>query len=169
MMQFLYTDRFTLIKQNTTLGRLRELHQLMALAKSFQLPPLQKMVVATFAKSKLLTSISVLTFFDWAEDMFYEELDHIDGPFKRYFSQTAPTLLRSNTLGLGRTSKGKTQDEDPQEVLDKLLGQVKLGGSYGVELFRAMHSVGSPSLFWLFIPASIGGHSSTNAYASPWP
>ena len=141
MMQFLYKDRFNLIKQNTTLGRLRELHQLMALAKSFQLPLLQKQVVATFAKSNLMSKITILTFFDWAEDMFYGELDHINGPFKRYFQHSVPTLLRDNVLGNGRSSQRNTNDEGPQEVLDKLLVQVQMGGAYSAELFRAMHQV----------------------------
>ena len=32
---------------------------------------------------------------DWAEDMYYEELDHEKGPFKVYLSKIAPTLMKA--------------------------------------------------------------------------
>ena len=140
--QYLYTDRFKLVRQNTNLGRLRELHELMALAKILQLRPLQKQVVATFAKSNLINKISIWTFFDWAEDMYYEELDFQKGPFQKYFAHNAPDLLKNSFLGRERIVQGQVVDEDSNYLRDKIMDQVKTGGTYAMEMFKIMHDVG---------------------------
>lgn len=139
--QYLYMDKFKLIKQNTNLGRLRELHELMALAKILQLRPLQKQIVATFAKSNLINKISIWTFFDWAEDMYYEEIDFQKGPFQKYFAHNAPDLLKNSFLGRERIVQGQVVDEPPHELRDKIMLQVKTGGAYAMEIFSIMHDV----------------------------
>ena len=139
--QYLYMDKFKLIKQNTNLGRLRELHELMALAKILQLRPLQKQVVATFAKSNLINKISIWTFFDWAEDMYYEEIDFQKGPFQKYFAHNAPDLLKNSFLGRERVVQAQVIDEPPHELRDKIMLQVKSGGAYAMEMFSIMHDV----------------------------
>lgn len=64
-------------------------------------------------------------FFDWAEDMWYEELDHEKGPFKVYFARVAPMLMR----GAGPS------------VVGELRGMVKQGGGFAEEILGAVFQV----------------------------
>ena len=134
MLQYLYKDKFNMLKHTAVMARLKEFHELMSLAKHFQLPGLQKQVVANFSKSRLLSRVKAAMFFDWAEDMYYEELDHESGPFKNYFERVAPGLLQ----------KGKEQvkaGEGDDGLMDAVLEMVKQGGGYAAELFKAAHAV----------------------------
>ena len=126
MMQYLYKDKFQLSRAKTTaIARIAEIKELFSLAKHYQLEGLQKQIVKMFSSSKMLAKISPATFFDWAEDMYYEEIDHENGPFKDYFAQVAPNLMR--TL-------------EPAVIKD-LCRMIKLGGGFAEELFKATHSV----------------------------
>ena len=125
MLQYLYNDKFNLSKQNTAMLRIKEIHELMSLAKHYVLPGLQKQIVKLFSNSKLLSKITLGTFFDWAEDMYYEELDHENGPFKQFFSRVSPPLL-------------KDMDE---AMIENLVKMVKQGGGFAEELFKAAHNV----------------------------
>ncbi|KAL9100484.1 MAG: hypothetical protein Q9163_004139 [Psora crenata] len=131
LLQYLYRDQFVSLNLSSVLGTLKEFHELMSLAKHFQLPGLQKLVVQTFQKSKLLTKVDALTFFDWGEDMYYEELDHEKGPFKKYFERVAPTMIKEAMV------KGGSRGLD-KGLMTKLLEMVKLGGGYAEELFKAV-------------------------------
>ncbi len=73
----------------------------------------------------MIAKITPAAFFDWAEDMYYEELDHENGPFKVFFARVAPALMRC---------------VDPSVSKD-LCRMVKLGGGFAEELFKAMHAV----------------------------
>ena len=127
MLCYLYTDKFQMSKKKgiTTAARLEELKELMSLAKYYELPDLQKQVVQVFKTSKLITQIPRAKFFDWAEDMYYEELDHKDGPFKVYFSMVAPSLL-------------KGMDEECKKSLAEMMNH---GGGFAAQLFIAATTV----------------------------
>ncbi|KAL2037765.1 hypothetical protein N7G274_009490 [Stereocaulon virgatum] len=128
MLQFLYKDRFNLTADPpkpappiTAIERMREIHELFSLAKHYQLPNLQKQVVKLFSHARMLSKVTPATFFDWAEDMYYEELDHDVGPFKAYFSRVAPVMLR----------------EAKEETLTELYRMTAQGGGFSCELFKA--------------------------------
>ena len=128
MLQFLYKDKFLLSKNNTKPeGRLGEYKELMSLAKHYVLPSLQKQIVKFFSSSKILSKIPSGDFFDWAEDMYYEELDHEDGPFKMYFAKVAPMLVK----------------EADEVTMKGLVPMVKLGGGFAEQLFIAAAAVKS--------------------------
>ena len=131
MLQYLYKDKFLLSKhKKSTDERLGELKELMSLAKHYVLPDLQKQVVKFFSSSKILSKISHGRFFEWAEDMYYEELDHENGPFKVYMSKVAPTIMRE--------ANAATRKE--------LVGMVKQGGGFAEQLFIAAATVRPSSL-----------------------
>ena len=132
MLCYLYTDKFQMSKNKstTTSERLDELKELMSLAKYYQLPDLQKQVVQVFKTSKLITQIPRAEFFDWAEDMYYEELDHENGPFKIHFSMVAPNLLK----GLDEACKSS------------LTAMANRGGGFAQQLFIAATTVSSSML-----------------------
>ena len=134
MLQFLYKDKFLLSKNNTKPeGRLGEYKELMSLAKHYVLPNLQKQIVKLFSSSKILSKIPPGNFFDWAEDMYYEELDHGDGPFKLYFAKVAPMLVK----------------EADETTMQGLIPMIKLGGGFAEQLFIAAAAVKSQcSTFW---------------------
>ena len=122
MLQFLYKDKFLLSKnKNTPVERLGEFKELMSLAKHYILPGLQKSVVKLFSSSTLLAKVPSGTFFDWAEDMYYEELDHEHGPFKVYLSKVSPMLI-------------KGADEATRKALARM---IKQGGGFAEQLFVA--------------------------------
>ena len=126
MLQYLYKDHFQLSKsKSSALARIAEIHELFSLAKHYMLPGLQKQIVKLFSGSKMLAKITPTTFFDWAEDMYYEELDHENGPFKSYFARVAPALLCTVEPGL----------------VNDLCRMVKMGGGFAEELFKASHTV----------------------------
>lgn len=128
MLQFLYKDNFLLSKnKKTPEGRLEEFKELMSLAKHYDLPGLQKQVVKLFSSSKILGKVPPGTFFDWAEDMYYEELDHDKGPFKLYFSKIAPVLM-------------KGADE---ATMKDMVRMIKQGGGFAEQLFIAATTVSS--------------------------
>ena len=127
MLCYLYTDKFQLSKNKSTTARLDELKELMSLAKHYRLPDLQKQVVQVFKTSKLITQVPRAKFFDWAEDMYYEELDHENGPFKTYLSIVGPTLLK----GMDETCKRS------------VAAMVNQGGGFAEQLFIAATTVGS--------------------------
>ena len=135
MLQFLYKDKFLLSKNKTSPhDRLKELGELMSLAKHYGLPGLQKQIIKLFSSSKILSKITPGVFFDWAEDMYSEEIDHENGPFKMYFSRVAPTLI-------------KTVDEATKNELKRMVAQ---GGGFAEQLFNAAVTVGSLCLHFLF-------------------
>ena len=129
MLQFLYKDKFLLSKnKNTPAERLGEFKELMSLAKHYVLPSLQKQIVKLFSNGKILHKIPPGHFFDWAEDMYYEELDHDNGPFKLYLSKIGPTLM-------------KTVDEGTMKQLARMVNQ---GGGFAEQLFVAAATVSPP-------------------------
>ena len=130
MLCYLYTDKFQMTKNKSTTARLDELKELMSLAKYYKLPDLQKQVIQVFKTSKLVTQIPRAKFFDWAEDMYYEELDHENGPFKIYFSTVAPSLL-------------KGMDEECKHSLTTMVSH---GGGFAEQLFIAATTVRSSML-----------------------
>ena len=132
MLCYLYTDKFQMSKSkgSTTTARLDELKELMSLAKYYKLPDLQKQVVQVFKTSKLITQIPRAKFFDWAEDMYYEEIDHKNGPFKIYFSIAAPDLL-------------KGMDEECKRSVAAMVNQ---GGGFAEQLFIAATTVSLSTL-----------------------
>ncbi|CAF9938665.1 MAG: hypothetical protein ALECFALPRED_007814 [Alectoria fallacina] len=122
MLQFLYKDKFLMSEnKNTALARLGELKELMSLAKHYVLPSLQKQVVKLFSSSKILGEVAPGVFFDWAEDMYHEELDHDNGPFKVYFSKVAPMLMKGAN----------------EATWKDLARMVKQGGGFAQQLFVA--------------------------------
>ena len=126
MLQFLYKDKFLLSKtKSTSEARLGEFKEIMSLAKHYVLPGLQKQVVKLFSSSKILEKVSPATFFDWAEDMYYEELNHDNGPFKVYLAKVAPPLM-------------KTAD---QATMNDLVPMIKQGGGFAEQLFIAAAAV----------------------------
>ena len=146
MLQFLYKDKFLLSKnKHTPAERLGEFKELMSLAKHYVLPNLQKQIVKLFSSSKILYKIPPSHFFDWAEDMYYEEIDHENGPFKVYLSRIAPTLM-------------KTADEGTMKQMARMVNQ---GGGFAEQLFVAATNVSPPlyqnglilGLFILFLQA----------------
>lgn len=129
MIEYLYKDKFTLQKGVRGVGeRMMEFKELMSLAKFYGLPGLQGLVVGMFQKGRFMGKLNARSFFDWAEDMYYEELDHESGPFKAFFSRAAPVLIRGMA----------------GEVLEEVLGMVQQGGGFAKELFKASLTV------WLF-------------------
>lgn len=140
MLQFLYKDKFPLSQtKGTPSERLGEFKELMSLAKHYVLPDLQKQIVKLFSSSKILSKIPPGRFFDWAEDMYYEELDHDSGPFKLYLSRVAPTLIKGVDEG----------------TMKELVGMVSQGGGFAEQLFIAAATVSSLCLItfglWLSI------------------
>ncbi|CAD6590624.1 MAG: hypothetical protein ASARMPRED_004941 [Alectoria sarmentosa] len=122
MLQFLYKDKFLMSKnKNTAFARLGELKELMSLAKHYVLPSLQKQVVKLFSSSKILGEVAPGVFFDWAEDMYHEELDHDNGPFKVYFSKVAPMLMKGAN----------------EATMKDLVRMIKQGGGFAEQLFIA--------------------------------
>ena len=143
MLQFLYKDKFSLTKNKTTLiARLEEFKELMSLAKHYVLPSLQKQVVKLFSSSKILAKIPPGSFFDWAEDMYYEELDHEKGPFKVYLSKVAPMLM-------------KAADEATRKDLVRM---IKSGGGFAEQLFIAATTVRSLCVMMLGLEAKWSRH-----------
>ena len=136
MLSYLYRDKFQMSKNKSTsiFTRLDELKELMSLAKYYKLPDLQKQVVQVFKASKLVTQIPRAKFFDWAEDMYYEELDHKNGPFKIYMSIAAPDLL-------------KGMDDECKRSLASMVNQ---GGGFAEQLFIAATTVSPSMLSGLF-------------------
>ncbi len=126
MLEYLYNDRVQLTKsQPSASARMDEIRELFSLAKYYLLPELQKHVVKLFSDSNILNKVTSAKFFDWAEDMYSEELDIENGPFKSYFALVAPTLLCKVTPGL----------------MEEVCRMVKVGGTFAVELFKACHRV----------------------------
>lgn len=126
MVSYLYSGKFKLKgKQETAILRIQEIHELFSLAKHFVLPELPKMAVRHFSSSKMLAKITAATFFDWAEDMYYEELDRQNGPFATYFRRVAPMLLKSLD----------------KACVNDLCRVVSDGGRFCGELFSAAYAV----------------------------
>jgi len=135
MLQFLYTEHFTLLRPTAAEARCKEFYNLMGLARHYQLPDLQKLVVSCFQKSKILGKIKPEEFFKWAEDMWYEEIDHETGSFRGLFMRVAPGLLR-----------GAQPD-----VFEGLMVMVSCGGGFAEALLRACSAVRG-ILFRLVLP-----------------
>ena len=125
MLQYLYKDQFKLTKWKSTEARLKEIHELMSLAKHYLLPDLQKQVVALFSKSKMISKMTPTRYFDWAEDMFYEDIDHENGAFKTYLARVAPSMIK----------------ELEEAKMKELFQMVKSGGGFAEELFKAVYEV----------------------------
>lgn len=129
MVEYLYKDKFTLSKnKDTAVQRLAEIQELFSLAKHYVLPDLQRQVVRLFSASKFLQKVHASTFFDWAEDMYYDELDHRNGAFKVYLMRVGPALMR----GLG------------EDVIKDIGRMVKNGGAFAEDLFMAAYQVRFP-------------------------
>ena len=134
-MGYLYSDQFKTLecnKQKKMIGhRMKEIHEVMSLAKYYDMPGLQKDIMRVVVKERILQKVNAAAFFDWAEDMWYEEMDTGNGPFAKYLQRHAPTMLLSAT------------DKDFKSMM-KFIGG---GGGYVKEIFWAMHKVGcQPSL-----------------------
>ncbi|KAK4694868.1 hypothetical protein P7C71_g2776, partial [Lecanoromycetidae sp. Uapishka_2] len=121
MVAYLYTNDFKLKSSRTAILRVQEIHELFSLAGHFQLPELQRKAVKTFSGNKMLAKVTSATFFDWAEDMYYEELDKEKGPFVTYFRRVTPMLLQ-------KLDKPTT---------DEILKVVRSGGGFCTELFKS--------------------------------
>lgn len=127
MIDYLYRDQFVWKKKVPT-ERLDEMRELMSLAKYYALPGLQKQIVKLFSSSKLIHRVSPGRFFDWAEDMYSEEIHHENGPFTVYFSKTAPGLM-------------KQVDEATKADMSRM---IKSGGGFADQLYRALFVVSDP-------------------------
>ena len=128
MLQFLYKGKFLMSKnKDTPIARLGEFKEVMSLAKHYVLPEMQKQVVKLVSSSKILAKVPPGAFFDWAEDMYYEELDHDKGPFKEYFSKVAPMLMK----------------EAAKATMKDLIPMVSQGGGFAEQLFIACTTVSS--------------------------
>ena len=127
MLQYLYKDTFILKSKTSSPleARLNEIHELFSLAKHYVLPRLQKQVVKAFSQSRIVGKVPVNRFFDWSEDMYYEELDKEGGPFKAFFARVAPGLVK------------KVKGGDVGQIA-KIVGQ---GGGFAGEIFKAMYAV----------------------------
>jgi len=121
MLRYLYEDRFPLLGPKNVAARSKELHELMMLAQHYELPGLQKQIVAVAQKGCLASKMTPKFFFAWAENMWYEQLDYGKGSFKDYFDRVAPELLH----GAG---------QDIHYELAELMG---FGGSFAKALFVA--------------------------------
>ena len=134
MIGFLYSNHFDTLRAKDTEGRCKELLELMSLSKHFELPLLQKQVVSTFTKLRLLNRMTPSAFFDWAEDMYYEEMDRQAGPFKKYFVRIATQLLTAE--------RDNAAEYGPDVTLAKSLEKIIYsGGAFGVEVFTALQKV----------------------------
>ena len=121
MLQYLYKDDFVPIKENRSRqARMKELLELMSLAKFYNLLGLQKLVMSHVRRSKVSSRATFSEFFEWAEDMYCEELDHTDGQFKTYFRETAPELI---------------QKAEPKER-ERLSELIRPPAAFGKELFK---------------------------------
>ena len=87
-----------------------------------------------FSQSRMVGKIPVNRFFDWSEDMYYEELDKEKGPFRAFFARVAPGLVK------------KAKEGEVGEIA-KIVGQ---GGGFAGEIFRAVHAVCSLLLVGIF-------------------
>ena len=136
MLQYLYKDTF-ILKSRTSgplEARLNEIHELFSLAKHYVLPGLQKQVVKAFSQSRMVGKMPVNRFFDWSEDMYYEELDKEGGPFRAFFARVAPGMVK------------KAKEGQVGEIA-KIVGQ---GGGFAGEIFKAMYAVCSLLFFRVF-------------------
>lgn len=126
MIAYLYTNDFKLKDSHkSAILRIQEIHELFSLAGHFNLPELQKKAVKTFCGKRMLSKVTVATFLDWAEDMYYEELDKERGPFVVYFRRVAPSLL---------------QNLD-KATINELCRVVRSGGGFCVEMFKCCFEV----------------------------
>ena len=82
-------------------------------------------MVKAFSQSRMVGKVPVNRFFDWSEDMYYEELDKEKGPFRAFFARVAPGLVK------------KMKGGDMGEIA-KIVGQ---GGGFAGEIFKAMYAV----------------------------
>ena len=110
--------------------RMKEIHEVMSLAKHYDMPGLQKDIMRVVSKDRFVQKVSVAAFFDWAEDMWYEEMDEKNGPFAKYLQRHAPAMLHSAT-------------ETDVRGMMKCIGR---GGEYVQEIFVALHKVHSYNL-----------------------
>lgn len=126
---FLYSDQFKTLECNKAkkrIGyRMKEIFEVMSLAKYYDMPSLQKDIMRVVSKDRLVQKVDAGAFFDWAEDMWYEEMDMKNGPFIKYLQRHAPAMLRSAT-------------EKDLKGMKKIING---GGEYVKELFVAMHKV----------------------------
>ena len=105
--------------------RLKEIHDVMSLAKYYSMPGLQKDIMRVVGKDRLAHKVGVAAFFDWAEDMWYEEMDRRHGPFAKYLERHAPAIILNAT----------------EKDLKSMMKSIGRGGDYVKELFVAMHKV----------------------------
>ncbi len=78
-----------------------------------------------FSQSRMVGKMPVNQFFDWSEDMYYEELDKEGGPFRGFFARVAPGMVK-------RANEGEVKE------IAKIVGQ---GGGFAGEIFKALYAV----------------------------
>ena len=123
LISYLYTDDFKVLPAKEPEERIKQYQELMSLAKFYVLPDLQKLVIKKIHSSKVLARIAPNVFFEWAEDMWCEELNHEKGPFTGLFRAVAPYKLRH---------------ANPEQKKD-ILGLVAAG--FAQEMFKAAMKV----------------------------
>lgn len=131
---YLYSDQFKALECNKgyrmTGRRMKEIHEVMSLAKHYNMPGLQKDIMRMVSKDRFVQKVSVAAFFDWAEDMWYEEMDNKNGPFTKYLQRHAPAMLHFAT----------------EMDLKSMMKSIGRGGEYAKEIFVALHKVHSYNL-----------------------
>ena len=102
-----------------------EFAKLMSLANIYAMPGLQKEILRVVTREKIVNKAGAAAFFQWGEDMWYEDLDEEKGPFVTYFRRYAPGIFQIAT----------------EQDVKQMLRSVEVGGTYIKECFIALHKV----------------------------
>ncbi len=135
MLAYLYTDKLALAQGpqcKLASNRMKEVQEAMSLAKHYNLPAMQHQIVQTLKKGNFHRRMSGKEFFEWAEDVYFAEIDQVAGPFKRWFGAVALEILRNGEEGL-------------QDTLAEL---VRGGSGYSVALFQVTWKVCHLPMVW---------------------
>ena len=131
MIDYLYKRDIKRSKIGTSVkSKAKNYIELFSLSKHYQLRDLQRLVIKMFSTSKILMKMTPSHFFDWAEDMYHNELDHKEGPFSNCFARVAPMVLAAGI------------SEELVAEIDRVTAQ---GGGLSVLLFRTALEVGHAS------------------------
>ena len=137
MLQFLYRDKLPPSRDTLTpQAGLGEPKERISLAKHYGLPGLQEQIVELVSNARILAKVAPSVFFDWAEDMWHEELGHDNGPFKGYLAKAAPVFI---------------QDAN-EATMKELFRIVKQGGGFAEQLFITAITVHSTLAFLTTYP-----------------